>query len=238
MQTVYQSLTEIQKHVRKVTKLKFPIKTCGCGNEFATKAETCKACIKRKRLDAAKQWRVDNPEKYRAKYLKRLGSPQQKAESKAYYLAHREERRTARKKRYAADPKKIIAQNKRYYEANSEKMIVVKAAWMKAHRPKMNEYARRRHAKKINATMGDPEEIRKFYEMVYAAESIRCYWCNKFAPKGQRNIDHIHPLNKHGAHAVLNLCCACETCNKSKRDKLPESFNNGQLEMFTVTTPA
>src|SRR6202035_389552 len=130
-------------------------------------------------------------------------------QSKAYYASHREEKKASRRKRYEGNRKLAIQQGKAYYEKNTAKMIAAKREWRQTHKAYLAEYFRRRKARKDNATIGDVDEIKGFYEFVYAAESIRCYWCKKLVPKGQRQIDHIHPINKDGAHALLNLCCSC-----------------------------
>lgn len=75
--------------------------------------------------------------------------------------------------------------------------------------------------------------ITSFCEQVKVARSIRCRWCRKPVPKNQREIDHIIPLAKGGAHTLSNLCCACSKCNRRKSAKMPEEFT-GQGELRFV----
>lgn len=153
---------------------------------------------------------------------------------KRYYQENRERVNDRISKHREANPEGFRAARKRYQEKRKDWYIAYKRNWLKVNRAKMNEYSRRRAARKRGATIGDVVVIARFYQIVSEAESISCYWCGKAVPKEDREVDHIYPINLGGAHAVLNLCCSCMSCNRSKCDNLPEKFRNRQYEMFYV----
>lgn len=49
-----------------------------------------------------------------------------------------------------------------------------------------------------------------------------CWMCG--GPK--QTVDHVKPVSKGGAHALMNLRPACNTCNSSKRDSWPYALKS------------
>lgn len=47
-----------------------------------------------------------------------------------------------------------------------------------------------------------------------------CAWCGCGIDKRNRQIDHITPISKGGAHSALNLVATCDKCNMAKGSKL------------------
>jgi hypothetical protein len=90
---------------------------------------------------------------------------------------------------------------------------------------------RRRRDRYREAPEKERDAIAAFELHVRTVDHIRCYWCGRRVRRGKRHVDHIVPITKGGAHALLNLCCACEACNRAKSSKLPEVFS-GQFELF------
>lgn len=142
-------------------------------------------------------------------------------------------------------------QRERWRSENKGKERATCAAWRRANPKKVSQYlakysrnnpakmrqkcARRRALKKSSA-VSSPRELAAFYRLVRTADRITCHWCGKPVKKGDRHVDHIVPLARGGAHAVLNLCCSCSSCNHRKRSKLPAEFT-GQNELFCDVCP-
>jgi 5-methylcytosine-specific restriction endonuclease McrA len=120
--------------------------------------------------------------------------------------------------------------NAAWRRANPARVARYGAKYVRTHRDKIKQKLARRRAIKRHSTV-DPKGIAAFYRMVRTAERITCYWCSKPVKKSDRHVDHIVPLARGGAHAVLNLCCSCSSCNHRKRHKLPAEFT-GQHELF------
>lgn len=130
----------------------------------------------------------------------------------------------------AANPAKIAAANRQYYATHRAKAAEVHRRY-RAQRPDVIAAKNSRYrARKAGRVLGDVEALRAFELYARSAPRIRCYWCRKRTRPGKRHLDHIIPLSQGGAHAVGNLCISCETCNLTKRAKMPEALT-GQAEM-------
>lgn len=116
-----------------------------------------------------------------------------------------------------------------HYYANRNKHAERQRKWRQEN-PGLNaEKERRRRARK-RSRVGDLNAVKAFYTFVRDARRLRCYWCHKWVPKADRQVDHIIPLVRGGEHAAANLCCACSHCNISKGAKLPDQVT-GQVEL-------
>lgn len=62
----------------------------------------------------------------------------------------------------------------------------------------------------------DQRSIDRLYQSAREASRIPCFYCQKPTVKGEREVDHMVPLSRGGAHAIENLCIACSKCNQSK----------------------
>lgn len=87
------------------------------------------------------------------------------------------------------------SQRKNYYNNNKEK---IKSAFIK---------------KCLTSISGEQFEILK-HEYSY-----RCQYCGRKEPEIKLTLDHIVPISKGGDKSLSNLTVACESCNKSKRNK-------------------
>jgi 5-methylcytosine-specific restriction endonuclease McrA len=141
-----------------------------------------------------KRHRDENREVYR----ERARANRQKPESKAWFAAYRK-RNSEKIRRYMAE------HAKRFPELYIEKQ-------------------KRRQALKAGLVVGCQKEVVAFYKLVRSAERIRCEYCKKLLAKNDREVDHMVPLSRRGAHAVENLCCSCVFCNRSKGTKTKDEF--------------
>jgi len=150
----------------------------------------------------------------------------------AWHKAHPEQREKWRAGNVVKERQACAA----WRHANPRKVSQYLAKYSRANPDKIRQKCARRRALKRNATVDSPRTIAAFYRMVREASRLTCYWCGKPVKKKDRQVDHIVPLSRRGAHAVLNLCCSCASCNHRKRHKMPEEFT-GQHELFAQGTP-
>ena len=134
-----------------------------------------------------------------------------------YYKAHKEEflLRNAEWRKTHKEEMSL------YYEANKGKIRLYNKEYRKEHKPEFAAWCAARNAIKLGVTMGNLAEIKEIYRKAKEDPKVRCYLCGKLIPKGHRHVDHIAPLSKHGAHRPSNLAAACDSCNLSKHDKMP-----------------
>lgn len=102
----------------------------------------------------------------------------------------------------------------------------------KAHRDLCKKYYRENPLKYFEAVKQrravvagvtvDPAGILEWKQGVMRRRRIYCSYCQRSIPKTNRQVhfDHIVPIARGGAHALYNLCVACQTCNLSKGTKL------------------
>lgn len=172
-------------------------------------------------------------------------NPQRKKEHDArYYASHKDEFRIHNAE-YRATHKEELGQyredhigeihlrERRHREAHREERRLYQVKYNEGHREDSRAYCREhlaeyaarqsvRRAMIAGATIGNLVEIKEIYRKAKEEPKIRCYLCGELIPMGRRHVDHIMPLSKGGAHRPSNLAVACDTCNLSKHDKMPE----------------
>jgi 5-methylcytosine-specific restriction endonuclease McrA len=60
-----------------------------------------------------------------------------------------------------------------------------------------------------------------------ASQKGCCAYCGgvlQLSGKGMFHVDHVVPISKGGRNDPSNICCACDSCNRRKHDRLPEVF--------------
>jgi len=124
--------------------------------------------------------------------------------------------------------KRIKKQKACYYMNNKEEMRAKMRIYYLGHKDEAYVKSATRYALKqgavIGATAMQLTEIKEIYRHASEDPKVRCYLCGKLIPKGRRHVDHIMPLSKGGLHRPSNLAVACDTCNLSKYDKLPNEI--------------
>ena len=159
-----------------------------------------------------------NKEKIRAQnrryYLK--NQERLKAETKAYRKENAEVVRERDRIRNARPERKLYQaiNNKIWRELNKEEQADKVRAWHIANPGRGAEYARKRRALKLNATIKDISQEDIAARVAYYGG--KCAYC----PDGEyEHLDHVIPLARGGKHCPANLRPACEGCNLSKKDK-------------------
>lgn len=207
---------------------------------------------KDKRLALARKWALANPEKVRSAARKhsRMSYPKNRKKfisvvlrSRARRIANesvqeKEARLSADRRRYKAwssnNPEAIKthaakyrethraekrAAWKKYYDANKAKRTVSQNDYRKRKRHVYLNQKHRRRSRELEAFVEDcTDTIQKLMA------STQCHWCHKDFAGNKVTIDHVIPLSRGGKHRRDNLVAACQSCNSSKSDKLPNEW--------------
>ena len=186
--------------------------------------------MSRKRLNSEQQRQAKEMRAHGRSY-REIGRALGACASTIYLLLNPE----ARERKRAYDAK--------YCETNRERRRLYSAKYREEHSEAVRTYARK-HQKEnlayyealnsarralvagafIGATIAQKAEIVEIYRRAREDKNVRCYICGKKIPLGHRHVDHIVPLSKGGKHVPSNLAIACDECNLSKHDKLPEEM--------------
>ena len=145
-------------------------------------------------------------------------------DKKSYDRAHREQRTIYNKRKYQNNREEERVRNAEYYRVNRESALAKAKEYAKTHLPELAAISSARRALILGATVGNLAEIKEVYRIAKESRKVRCYLCGKLIPLGHRHVDHIMPLSKGGAHRPSNLAAACDKCNMSKHDKVPNEI--------------
>lgn len=63
--------------------------------------------------------------------------------------------------------------------------------------------------------------------LIYQKSNGHCWYCGIYVEDCKKiQVDHFVPHSKGGTHDLSNLVPACESCNKTKRDRSLEQFRS------------
>lgn len=162
----------------------------------------CKACANR----ATREWRIANKAEVNARQRARHAENRERdnKRSRAYYLAHRAE---------------ATRLSREWQRANPELRREIKRRWNQKNKHKGREYAQRRRALILAAVCKHGAECVSA-EVFAAIAGQMCVYC--FAPA--EHADHYIPLSRGGLHCRENIVPACDHCNKSKNNLMPDEW--------------
>jgi len=147
----------------------------------------------------------------------------------AAYRDENREEKNAKQRAWNAENKEKIARNNAAYQAtHKEEVAAYNAAYRLDHIPEHNARGAVRRALKagflLGATAAQKAAVVEIYRKAKEEPNIRCYLCGRVIPMGSRQVDHVMPLSKGGAHLSSNLEIACAHCNLSKNAKHPNEL--------------
>jgi len=159
---------------------------------------------------------------------------------KAWYRANRKKCLIDRKAYYQANKEKVAALQKAYELANKKKVAARKRAYCLANKEKIAAYyAKNREKRNVNnrkyksLKAGNNHESYKDID-VFERDGWICQLCGrkinrrlKWPHPYSKSIDHIIPLSKGGADALINVQSAHLRCNISKN-----AGTGGQLRLI------
>jgi len=186
-------------------------------------------------------YRKENEVKIRERGADHYKANKEKMDRKSaeYYQAHKEKRnRDGAEYRklheasikqyqleYRQEHKAEARQNNiDYYQAHKQEI----AKYVKDHSSEYAAHSAKRRAliagSITGATASSLAEIKEIYRCAKEDSKVRCYLCGELISIGHRQVDHIVPISKGGAHCPSNLAIACDECNLRKSDKMPEEI--------------
>ncbi len=119
--------------------------------------------------------------------------------------------------------KKIKEKIKTWQNKNRHKMYASTAKYRKSLKyvlvNKSHCQNRRALKKKFKGKI-----TKQHLEGQYVIQEGKCYYCSNPILKEKMTVDHYIPLSKGGLHDDSNIVLACNFCNCSKKDKMPEIF--------------
>lgn len=155
------------------------------------------------------------------------------------------------RRRYIANPAKMLERGKRWAALNPEKVRAKTAKWRAANPEKWRESNRRskqaNQQKYTDAQRADyalnPEKYRTVERKrraqmrgcsgthtaadlaeILAAQGHRCAYCCADLRRKAKHVDHIQPLALGGSNGRRNLQIACASCNQSKSARDPITY--------------
>lgn len=149
-------------------------------------------------------------------YCKECGSQAKKR----YYAANAEKAKAYSRAHRATDPEAARARDHARYWANPEKRRETSRRWARKNpgRPPTEatrERFRRYYARKWGRRAPKFTLAQLLAKMAYWGN--RCWVCG--GPG--KEVDHVKPLAKGGAHILCNLRPICRSCNAQKADRWP-----------------
>lgn len=163
-------------------------------NGTVSPMSACKECNKKKVYD----WRIKNPEKFKAHSQKHCKSTVRK-ETRKIWVANNLEKLRERDRRRAGQRKEYLKQhpekNKKYNDTRN--------------------YKRRALNKNISPLNGNEREYLREYM------GDLCFYCGQKKPE---TLDHLLPLTRGGDNSIENLVLACRPCNSQKNNKTPQEY--------------
>lgn len=155
-------------------------------------------------------------------------NPQERAKAQEratkWFLEHREQARESRKRTYDQKREYYINKAREWREKHPEeyraKQHEYKLAHFRAHPQEYVTDTRNRRARLRNAPgKHTVEDVQRLYD----AQDGLCHWC-KAPLNGHYHVDHVIPVSRGGSNDPSNLVLACQHCNCSKNDSLPDEW--------------
>lgn len=201
-------------------------------------ASTCKECAKARakkhspKSIAKHREKMNTDPEYREKYNE-WARNRRKDPIHGERIRNRDRKHTAQR-----NPEKRRAYFRGYYEKNKERLIAAQkqrnaenpqASHDRVTKWNKNNPEKRRMLSRVNrANRRAMQSIGGSYtakeiQGLYEEQEGLCAYCG-IRLFDEYQVDHYIPLTKGGGNTIDNLLCACETCNKSKGNKMPEEW--------------
>lgn len=67
---------------------------------------------------------------------------------------------------------------------------------------------------------------------IYIRDHQRCTFCGKVLQLGNMSVDHYYPRSKGGTYDVFNLVASCKRCNRWKKNRIPEDWEQRLIQLL------
>lgn len=175
-------------------------------------------------LSKCKEWKVNNPEKVRENAKRRSkrfrgNNPQYVAfcnkKKLEHYHRNKEEYALRWKAYYEANKERILESNHKYYRENKERCSQRFKRYSQTEKAQ-EIFARLRHNRRVRTKDTLTTLTAKQWRDCQKHFDNKCAYC---CADGKITKDHFVPVIKGGEFTVRNIIPACESCNRSKRDR-------------------
>ena len=147
-----------------------------------------------------------------------------RANNRAWYAAHREERRALTKTRRRANGDAVRAKERelrrRDYAKDPAKYLARNKAWREKNPERAHLYVRISAHKRRLAAAGT-SFTREEWLAVVESYAGRCAYCGNAGPL---EIEHKIPLSRGGTNSIDNIVPSCKRCNRRKLSKTDSEF--------------
>lgn len=173
---------------------------------------------KQRNRDRARQWRLDNPERYRVWHAAHYRENAEKIKDRvraqrASLPVEVRQQRDRKRVELRRDQKREY--DRAYRAANAEKIRLAKQAWLKTPEGRASHNAnsarRRARLKRRDCGCANKDQLHQ----IWAYDDGQCYVCGAAATQ----FDHVVALASLGLHCVANLRVACARCNSMKNHR-------------------
>ena len=168
-------------------------------------------CVLARKLEAAKRWQKENPERAQARSRRwREANPEKvRARARAQYAADLEKSRAQRRAYYARNLERSRAKSRqaarRYYKLNREVVL-----------------ARVHERRVLTDGIGRTFTAEEIWQMMESQDHL-CAYC-EIPLFGSYEVEHMTPLSRGGSNDWTNLCISCVSCNRRKQALTVEEF--------------
>lgn len=159
----------------------------------------CKECCKA----ISAKWRLDHPEKVRARGVKR-------------YRDNSEAIKARFDKMHKDNPEMVKTAVTKWNKNHPEAMKANSAKWVKANPEAVKARKAKRRAAKL--AYEGPSYTAADVAILLVGQHSLCAYCGVVL-NGKYHIDHVIPLSQGGGNGPDNIALACASCNLSKADK-------------------
>lgn len=184
------------------------MKTCRKGHLHDK--DRCPECSRQ----AARRWRDKNIELSRLRDRERYADPSKR---------RREHAREASQRWRERHPEESKAKSLANKWSHIDAVRARSRRYQSANRGPYAEAQRRRRARKLSAFVDIVTE--HALAAITRTQHGRCYYCSKQLT-ADRHLEHKTPLVRGGAHALVNLCWSCPSCNRRKGTKTETEFRD------------
>jgi 5-methylcytosine-specific restriction endonuclease McrA len=137
--------------------------------------------------------------------------------TKTWYQDNSEYHNELTQRYYRENKTEYLARKHQYYAKHKRYHAALVSEWNRLNPDGRRSIKHRYRARKIQAEGNyTAQDMRDQYDR----QQGKCYWCS-IELNGKYNGDHVIPLSKGGSNWPSNLVCTCESCNKSKQDRVP-----------------
>lgn len=202
-----------------------PLDRFGHRNGGRYRRKQCRECVNL----AIKAWREKNREPYLEARRAHWHRNKDELNAARRTQEKRDRANELRRQNWAKDPERYRKAARDYRSRNPEKVRSWHRAWYEKYgdewypkyRLKYPERVRDMNSRRRAATKDADAATVAHIAQIIVLPCVYCGSCENI------EVDHVVPLSRGGKHEIQNLVPACQSCNRSKHNKLLEEWKGG-----------